>query len=169
MNRKEAVKKLGDIIDYYWIEIEEKGLDDEITEIIEALEKEITLADFLGWEEGVEYEVFGKKLIIKDDGVWFISEGNLRFSTDISWSKHNITTLRQAKKVKPKKYYAKIKGWEIHVDNRKVYWRGNIITKKTLVGFNDTSNLQDYTPVLTKTEWNKLGINYTNADFEEVE
>lgn len=62
-------------------------------------------------------------------------------------------------------YYAKIKGWELSDLN--IYWnafveRGSVFPQgKTQVGI--------YTTKLTKEEWNELGINDTNADFEEVE
>ncbi|MFM1538904.1 hypothetical protein [Helcococcus bovis] len=209
-------------------------------DLIKEVEKPITLADFLGWEEGVAYEIFGKKLIIKDDGLWFIREGNLRCSTDISWSKHNITTLRQAKKVekKPKayhvkdeyslyelikelkeqgafvdinfikyfrdgfiyffvddengincyrhsgslgdydiieyyreepKYYAKVKGWELLVEKDDIYWNYSKKSNELCINDIDCRISPNFVIAMTINEWSKLGINDTNADFEEVE
>lgn len=67
MNRKEALQILGDMFDYYWIEIEEKRRDEEVEEIMDALEQPATLADFLGWEEDVKYEWSGD---------WYKVKGN---------------------------------------------------------------------------------------------
>ena len=58
MNRKEAIHTLKDIFDYFWVEIEDKSIDGELTEIMKVLESSLTLADLLGWEEGVEYEYY---------------------------------------------------------------------------------------------------------------
>ena len=78
-----------------------------------------------------------------------------------------MNRLIEYKKEEPR-FYAKIKGWELHVDNGKFYWRFNPRTKKLLIGFNDSSNLQDYTPILTKSQWADIGITDENAEFEEV-
>lgn len=99
MNRKEAVKKLSDIIDYYWIEIEEKGLDNEITKIIEALEKEITLAEFLGWEENVEYKCHDDKFIIMDDELYIWNHTKRDWIDAYGVSMNRFGQLRQAKKI----------------------------------------------------------------------
>lgn len=63
-------------------------------------------------------------------------------------------------------YYAKIKGWE-HVGTSSYYF-----------GYDEDNDILEVTYLesnyrfafsLTKTQWNKLGINDTNADFERVE
>ena len=63
-------------------------------------------------------------------------------------------------------YYAKIKGWE-HVGTSSYYF-----------GYDEDNDSLEVTYLncnyrfafsLTKKHWNKLGINDTNADFEEVE
>ena len=63
-------------------------------------------------------------------------------------------------------YYAKIKGWE-HVGTSSYYF-----------GYDEDNDSLEVTYLncnyrfafsLTKTHWNKLGINDTNADFVEVE
>lgn len=63
-------------------------------------------------------------------------------------------------------YYAKIKGWE-HVGTSSYYF-----------GYDEDNDSLEVTYLksnyrfafsLTKKHWNKLGINSTNADFEEVE
>ena len=63
-------------------------------------------------------------------------------------------------------HYAKIKGWE-HIGTSSYYF-----------GYDEDNNSLEVTYLesnyrfafsLTKTHWDKLGINDTNADFEEVE
>ena len=63
-------------------------------------------------------------------------------------------------------YYAKIKGWE-HVGTSSYYF-----------GYDEDNDSLEVTYLncnyrfafsLTKKHWNKVGINDTNADFEEVE
>ena len=63
-------------------------------------------------------------------------------------------------------YYAKIKGWE-HVGTSSYYF-----------GYDEDNDSLEVTYLncnyrfafsLTKKHWNKLGINDTNADFEEIE
>ena len=63
-------------------------------------------------------------------------------------------------------YYAKIKGWE-HVGTSSYYF-----------GYDEDNDSLEVTYLncnyrfafsLTKEHWNKLGINDTNADFEEVD
>lgn len=62
------------------------------------------------------------------------------------------------------RYYAKIKGWEISEGN--IYW--DAIVKERSVFPQDKSQVGVRKTKLTKEVWNKLGINDTNADFEEV-
>lgn len=69
------------------------------------------------------------------------------------------------------RYYAKIKGWKISSDDE-VYWN---YTPQSTRGNNDEIFVSDNTPIgstkvkLTKDYWILLGINDSNADFEEVE
>lgn len=67
---------------------------------------------------------------------------------------------------KEPRYYAKIKGWE-HVGTSSYYF-----------GFDEDNDILEVTYLesnysfafsLTKEHWNRLGINDSNADFEEVE
>ena len=63
------------------------------------------------------------------------------------------------------KLYAKIKGWElIKNDDGDCYWHKD---KNPIHGVYPWDRHE--ASIYTKTEWNKLGINDTNADFEEVE
>lgn len=62
-------------------------------------------------------------------------------------------------------YYAKIKGWEISEGN--IHW--DAIVKEKVVFPQDKSHVGLRRTKLTKAEWNELGINNVNADFERVE
>lgn len=62
-------------------------------------------------------------------------------------------------------YYAKIKGWELSKGN--IYWNANVREKSLFI--QGKSQVGIFKTKLTKYEWNELGINDTNADFEEVE
>ena len=61
-------------------------------------------------------------------------------------------------------YYAKIKGWEILGGGFKWVYLEN--SKELIIG--DVIFPDDETEAMTKEEWNKVGINDTNADFEVV-
>lgn len=66
------------------------------------------------------------------------------------------------------RYYAKIKGWElIRHKISQAYW--NLEIDDLFVSDNGELDYGEYHTKMTKTEWNALGINETNADFEEVE
>ena len=67
-------------------------------------------------------------------------------------------------------YYAKVKGWElIHNKWGGAYW--NLQDDVLHIDeYRDFEYMDDfYKNKMTKEEWNKVGINDTNADFEEVE
>lgn len=65
-------------------------------------------------------------------------------------------------------YYAKVKGWElIRLETSKPYWCLEI--DDLFISTNGDLDVGEFHTKMTKTEWNKLGINDTNADFEKVE
>lgn len=65
------------------------------------------------------------------------------------------------------RYYAKIKGWElIHIEAVKAYWCLDI--DDLFISTNGDLDVGEYHTKMTKTEWNEIGINDSNADFEEV-
>ena len=63
-------------------------------------------------------------------------------------------------------YYAKIKGWE-HVGTSSYYFGYDEDNDSLEVTYLESN--YSFAFSLTKKHWNKLGINDTNADFEEVE
>ena len=62
-------------------------------------------------------------------------------------------------------YYAKVKGWE-KLSPSNYFWNYDTDNDKYFLA----NKLQSgsFVTKLTIDEWNKLGINKTNADFEEV-
>ena len=67
-------------------------------------------------------------------------------------------------------YYAKIKGWEL-TTNENVFWNYCSTIFNPIFSRLRVNNKEDKDLVktkMTKEEWNELGINDTNADFEEV-
>ena len=68
-------------------------------------------------------------------------------------------------------YYAKIKGWEL-TEGESVFWKSCIITENPMLPRLYTGSKEEDGFARTKMTiqyWNKVGINETNADFEEVE
>ena len=63
-------------------------------------------------------------------------------------------------------YYAKIKGWE-HIGTSTYYFGYDEDNDSLEVTYLESNYRFAFS--LTKEHWNKLGINDTNADFEEVE
>ncbi|MFE2840180.1 DUF1642 domain-containing protein [Aerococcus urinaeequi] len=67
--------------------------------------------------------------------------------------------------------YAKIKGWEL-ATSKSVFWNYRSIIESPMLPRLYTGDKEDKVFVKTKMtteKWNKVGINDTNADFEEVE
>lgn len=248
MNRREAIDLVRDCIRNS--DIDECDLED----LLEYLEKEITLAEFLGWEEGKEYD-----LGIYDGGICRVKDGRLEQSIGneewcnvrLSLTPAQIRKLRQATPVKekPKAYHVTDKySYDClmkELEEKGLMWTGGIKPTerkfelvygkaKEVIYVNESnclaySSLEFYKSdeknnydlieyhkeepkfrarikeelnipltardyyfvkaskeikttksaknlntreamfIMTKTEWNKLGINDTNADFEEVE
>lgn len=159
MNRKEVIKKAKEILN------ESDNLTRELKEILEFFSNPtITLADFLGLEEGNSYKRRGEVYKIKGNHILKLKGNSKWYYVNLPlWS---LLDLRQAAKTESKKYYAKIKGWEL-VDSSDIYW--NRYDGYPNLVINNTCESKGYTIKLTKSEWNKLGINDSNADFEEVE
>lgn len=246
---KEIITKVQNLINRAYVSnIDSKyyeGLFDEV----EKLRQPPTLADFLGWEEGVEYKVINNFMKITNDGLEVYDDEEEWFDLwDGYWTNNNIIELRNAQKAEPKlkayhvkdeysydclmeeleeqgymwvsgdkptecyhanfsyfiftendktitkdtflrcledfnkeygdeyelieyhkeepKFYARYKG-SINLYQDYNYY--NYLAWKGVCVISDKGEVFDSIIQMTKTEWNKLGINDTNADFEEVE
>lgn len=132
--------------------------------------KEITLAEFLGWEEGKEYKCLGEIYRINNDALQVVDfNGKWKYTY---MDMLNYKVLRNAEKLhKPTKheplYYAKIKGWELIKNSKFIYWSADSEGKNIFL--NDKNIFRNCRVALTKPEWAILGINDSNADFERVE
>ena len=65
-------------------------------------------------------------------------------------------------------YYARMKGSNLVMDDIYTYWRKVLGVSKLGLGCKQHEDVLVKTK-MTKEEWNELGINDTNADFEEVD
>lgn len=96
MNKKEAIERIQELV-----------ATEEINKCLEILRQPITLADFLGWEEGVEYKNGGGRYKIIDNELYLFS--NKTSEWKISDYNYDFDNFKQAKKIQPKKYYLKLK------------------------------------------------------------
>ena len=64
-------------------------------------------------------------------------------------------------------FYAKVKGHELLRDKDNMYW--NYAEDDCELGILDNSEIGSYKTKFTRQQWNNLGINDANADFEGVE
>ena len=96
MNKKEAIERIQELV-----------ATEEINKCLEILRQPITLADFLGWEEGVEYKNWDSRYKIIGNELYLFS--NKTSEWKISDYNYDFDSFKQAKKVQPKKYYLKLK------------------------------------------------------------
>lgn len=68
-------------------------------------------------------------------------------------------------------YYAKIKGWEL-ATSKSVFWNYRYIVERPILSklfVGGKVSTDSFKTKMTIEQWNKVGINGTNADFEKVE
>ena len=68
-------------------------------------------------------------------------------------------------------YYAKIKGWEL-ASSRSAFWNYRSIIESPILSklyVGGKESVDSFKTKMTIEQWNKIGINDTNADFVEVE
>lgn len=169
MTKEEVLKVLGNLSDELkfgsidgYPTTSQIGRADEIIEAVEKVNEPITLAEFLGWEEGKEYKCFGSIYrIVRDTFQILGSNGEWKYTyMDIL----NYERLRNAEKLHEPLYYAKIKGWELFTE----CYINCLTPIKTLL-IADKRETKSAKTKLTKDEWRELGVNDEIADFERVE
>lgn len=96
MNRKEAIERIQELV-----------ATEEINKCLKILRQPITLANFLGWEEDVEYENWDFRYKIIDDELYLFRHGLNKWEK--SEYNDDFDSFKQAKKIQPKKYYLKLK------------------------------------------------------------
>ena len=157
MNRQELATKVQDLINQAYLHDIDNKYYKGLMHEAEKLRYPITLAEFLGWEEGVEYRRGGN--ILKVEGNHLLDKRPNGKFHNTNCNTAELIDLRNATKYELK-YYAKIKGWEL------------ISSTYCYFGLDDLSELEVVDGIdgyrLSKSEWEELGINDTNADFEEV-
>lgn len=159
MNREEFATKVQDLVNQAYLHDIDNKYYKGLMHEAEKLRYPITLAGFLGWEEGVEYRRGGNILKVEGNHLLNKRPNGKFFNTTCTTSE--LIDLRNATKYEDKRYYAKIKGWEL------------ISSTYCHFGLDDLSELEVVDRIdgyrLSKSEWEELGVNDTNADFEEVE
>ena len=69
-------------------------------------DKKITLAEFLGWEEGKRYKCFSKEYFVKDNILYCrYGDGTFWKVVKTRLAKSDIEAMREAKPIEEKKYY----------------------------------------------------------------
>lgn len=112
MNRKEALEKLENYFywDFYDEEYDketEQNHKQNFEDIIKYLKQPITLTDFLGWEENVEYKLWDERYKIIDNRLYYFDDRYNEWT--ISIFNKEFIDFQQAKKIQPRKYYLKLK------------------------------------------------------------
>lgn len=103
MTRNEAIEILSCKEEVENMHIKSPLVKAAIWEAIERLKEPVTLAEFLGWEEGVEYDFGGDIMRITDDALELYDNVEEYFDfCDYYWTNKNINELRKAKKVETK-------------------------------------------------------------------
>ena len=134
MNRQEALEKLENYFcwayrsEEYDVEIGQKQKQN-LEDIIKYLKQPITLTDYLGWEEDVEYDCRGEQYKIIDNQLYYF---DCRYNEWIlSIFNEDFIEFQQAKKIQPEKYYLILKE-----KYRKFYGINNLIC----LNFNKETN-----------------------------
>ena len=82
-----------------------------------------------------------------------------------------VTAILYGYEVEPEPlYYAKIKGWELATTTI-TFWNYRHIIERPILSklyVGGKEGVDSFKTKMTKEEWNKVGINDTNADFEVV-
>lgn len=158
MNREELATKVQDLINQAYLHDIDNKYYKGLMHEAEKLRYPMTLSEFLGWEEGVEYRRGGN--ILKVEGNHLLDKRPNGKFHNTNCNTAELIDLRNATKYEPK-YYAKIKGWQL------------IPSDYCYFGLDDNHDLEIKDACdayeFTKDEWANLGITSENADFEEVE
>ena len=164
MNREELATKVQDLINQAYLHDIDNKYYKGLMHEAEKLRYPMTLSEFLGWEEGVEYRRGGN--ILKVEGNHLLDKRPNGKFHNTNCNTAELIDLRNATKYELK-YYAKIKGWELIENSKFIYW--NVDNEERDVFISTDNPDSRYHASLTKKEWAKLGITDENADFEEVE
>lgn len=110
MNREEIIIQIQDKLNKAYMLKDREEADRIIKSIfddVDKLRQPITLAEFLDWEENEIYTCFANQYSIKNDELCFLNYKN-EWCQACSYQEL-MDIKQQAKKVKPKKYYLKLK------------------------------------------------------------
>lgn len=160
MNNIEKITYIQNKIDVYnkeyVIDAVETDLLNEIADLLKELKKPQSLAEFLGWEEDTEY----KTDYICGDYKYKVINNQLYFTKHGSdWKTYSVLDfwgIKQAKKVKPKKYQFKLK-------QKYIYFFNNSGLRNVLA-FNGETTMISY----TFCENDKLQTEFTEEEINNI-
>lgn len=175
MNRQEALEKIENF--YYWNYFDEK-YDQEteqnhkqnLEDIIKYLKQPITLTDFLGWEEDVEYNCRGERYKMMDNKLYCFDDRYNEWTTSFFYEE--IIKFQQTKKIQPKKYYLRLKERYrkfYRINNNLIYL--NFSKKTNELSLLDSKPYKKYQTQFTVEEIEEIKkIDYINFEqFELIE
>lgn len=172
MNRKEALEKLENF--YYWnYDNEEYDRETErnhkqnLEDILKYLKQPITLIDYLGWEEDVEYDYRGTRYKIINNKLYYFDDRYNEWITAIL--NEQFIEFQQVKKIQPEKYYLRLKE-KYHnfygITNNLIYFNLNKKTKENFLA--SLKSFGEYQTQFTKEEIEEIKkLDY--IPFEQLE
>lgn len=104
MNRQEALEKLESFYDWNYVNEEydeETGRKQKqnLKDIIKYLKQPISLADFFGWEEDIEYDNLGKRYKMISNKLYYFNNVSNEWTTSVFNEKfEEFIEFQQAKK-----------------------------------------------------------------------
>ena len=172
MNRKEALEKLENYFfwDFYDEEYDketEQNHKQNLEGIIKYLKQPVSLADFLGWEEDVEYKIWSDRYKIIDNKLHLFDHELSKWKT--SCYNDDFADFKRAKKVQPEKYYLRLKEKYRNfygITNNLIYFNLNKKTKENFLS--SLKCFGEYQTQFTKEEIEEIKkLDYIN--FEQLE
>lgn len=156
MNRKEALKKLQEYYDWNFIHDKlEQEQKQNLEDVIKYLRQPISLADFLGWEENVEYKIWSDRYKIIDNKLYLFDYKLSKWKT--SCYNDDFADFKQAKKVQPEKYFLRLK--------EKYYKFYRIAKGLSYLNFNKITNILFLS---VSTPFEEYQTQFTLEEIEEI-
>lgn len=159
MNRQEIIEQLK-LIQAGLTQDDNNKSKNKIDAVIENLKQPITLAELLGWEENVEYEVFNSYYKITNNELYtfYPNRGEYRFAN----IGYEIKDLINKKEIKAKKFLLTLKsGYEKLFKLRE---QGSILTMDTETGEvyfgRKNHNFKNQKVLFTDLEMKKIKADY---------
>ena len=106
MDRQEFATRVRGLVNQAFLHGVENKYYKGLVEEVEKLREPLTLAEFLGWEEGVEYEYWsGKYKIVDGELLYYWNMTKDYEPAKVYLNRSSIQTMREAEKVEHEKQY----------------------------------------------------------------